>query len=92
LKTVMAATAGRFEPLSEKASHDQFAEDRARHFFGRQVVLDAIEEYLYGDDAKPLVAGNSRPPAYPLSSEFVYSVFPPTRPARYAFEPTFAFR
>ena len=55
LRTVIAATAGRFESRNEKASHDRFADDRAKHFKGREAVLDAIERYLHGDDKRPLV-------------------------------------
>ena len=55
LKTVIAATVGRFEAQSEKASHNRFAEDRANHFQGRDTVLDSIEQYLNGDDRRPLV-------------------------------------
>jgi WD40 repeat protein len=55
LKAVVAATAGRFETQNEKASHDRFAEHLGKNFQGRGAVLDAIEQYLKGDDRRPLV-------------------------------------
>ena len=55
LKKIIAATAAQFETQSEKVSHDRFAEDRAKHFKGREMVLDAIEQYLLGEDRRPLV-------------------------------------
>jgi len=55
LKTVIAATVDQFERPSEKAAHDRFATDRAKTFIGREAVLDAIEQYLRGDDRRLLV-------------------------------------
>ncbi len=39
----------------EIEAHDAFAQDRARHFTGRQAVLSAIAGYLRSDDRRPLV-------------------------------------
>lgn len=39
----------------EAESHQEFAEDRCRHFVGRQDILHRIGEYLASADNKPLV-------------------------------------
>lgn len=39
----------------EAQTHREFAEDRSRHFVGRQDILGRIAEYLASDDNKPLI-------------------------------------
>ena len=55
LTTVIADTADRFEEASERSWHDQFAQERARSFFGRQSIIDAIDDALEEDGGKPVV-------------------------------------
>ncbi len=59
LSQVILAEAGRFTSRPaldlEIEAHEVFARDRARHFTGRKIVLDAIDAHLRGGDTRLLV-------------------------------------
>jgi hypothetical protein len=59
LSAVILAETGRFTSRPaldlEIEAHERFALDRARHFTGRQSVLDAISEHIRSSESRPLV-------------------------------------
>jgi hypothetical protein len=59
LSKVILAEAGRFisRPALdlEVEAHEAFSRDRARHFTGRKIVLDDINEHIRGGESSPLV-------------------------------------
>jgi hypothetical protein len=42
-------------PEREREAHREFAEERCRHFVGREEILRRIETYITSDDTRPLV-------------------------------------
>jgi hypothetical protein len=59
LSRVIVGEASSFESRPaldlEVEAHDAFGTDRARHFIGREAVLDAIATYLVGEDRRLLL-------------------------------------